>query len=177
MSEDAAAEKASAPKRVPLTATLALVAAVAIVEGIGFYTVTKLFGGGPQVAYGEGEEQGNVLDGEEAGRVSMTVETEVLTRFKVPNDKRGRLYVYDFDLAVKVPRHREADAARLVAERRGELSDRIARIVRAADPTVLHEPELKTLRLQLQHAMGEVAGDQDLILEVLIPRCVPIRSD
>jgi hypothetical protein len=177
MSEDAASEKVAPRKTSRVTVTLALVAGVAIVEGIGFYTVTKLFGGGPQVAFGEGGPQGNVLDGVEAGGVSMTVETEVLSRFKVPNDKRGRLYVYDLDLAIKVPRHREAEAARLVSERQGELSDRIARIVRAADPAVLHEPELKTLRLQLQHAMGEVAGDQDLILEVLIPRCVPIRSD
>ena len=65
----------------------------------------------------------------------------------------------------------------LAKERLREISDRVARIVRAADPAVLHEPELKTLRMQLQHAVGEVAGDQDAIIEILIPRCVPIRSD
>ncbi len=161
--------------RVPMT--LALVVGIAIVEGIGFYTATKMFGGGPQVAHGAGEEEGHLLDGEEAGAAPITIEIEVLKRFKVPNDKRGRLYIYDFDVALKVPGHREDDANQLVAERQREISDRAARIIRGADPAVLHEPELKTLRMQLQHAIGEVIGDQDIILEVLIPRCVPIRSD
>jgi hypothetical protein len=177
MSEDADPKKASPPRTARLSTTLALVLGVAVVEGIGFYAATKIFGGGPQVAYGEGEGRENVLDGDEAGAVPKTVEAEVLTRFKVPNDKRGRLYIYDFDLAIKVPHDRAAEAARLVAERQREISDRVARIVRAADPAVLHEPELKTLRLRLQQAIGEVAGDENLIIEVLIPRCVPIRSD
>lgn len=157
--------------------TLALVGGVAIVEGIGFYTVTKMFGGGPQVAYGEGESEGHVLDGEEPSAIPKTVEVGLLSRFRVPNDQRGRLYIYDFDVAMKVPGHRAKEATQLVKERQSEISDRIARIVRAADPAVLHEPALKTLRMQIQHAVGEIAGDQDVIVEVLIPRCVPMRSD
>lgn len=160
-----------------MTMTLALVAGVAIVEAIGFYAATRFFGGGPQVAYGEGSEGGNVLDGEDPGALPKTTEIEVLSNFKVPNDKRGRLYIYDFDLAIKTAGYREAEVKRLIGERSREISDRFARIVRAADPAVLHEPELKTLRMQAQHAVGEVIGDQDAIIEVLIPRCVPIRSD
>lgn len=178
MPEDEGPEKGTSPKkksRVPMT--LALVAVIAIVEGVGFYAATKMFGGGPQVAHGAGESGGHLLDGEEAGATSVTAEVGVLENFKVPNDKRGRLYVYDFDVALKVPAYREADAIQLVADRRREISDRVARVVRAADPAVLHEPELKTLRMQLQHAIGEVVGDQDIIVEVLIPRCVPLRSD
>jgi len=177
MSEEGAPNKQDTKKKSRVTMALAVVVVVALVEGVVFYAATKLFGGGPQVAHGAGEPQGNLLDGPEAGLLADTVEVEVLTKFKVPNDKRGRLYIYDFDVAVKVPGHRQAEAAQLVTERRRELSDRVARIVRAADPSVLHEPALKTLRLQLQHAIGEVAGDQELVVEVLIPRCVPIRSD
>jgi flagellar basal body-associated protein FliL len=178
MPETEAAQKETHSKkksRVPMT--LALVVGIAIVEGAGFYTVTKIFGGGPQIAHGAGTEEGHLLDGEEAGAAPVTVEVEVLKSFKVPNDRRGRLYVYDFDVALKVPGHREEEAGKLVSDRQREISDRIARVVRAADPAVLHEPELKTLRMQLQHAIGEAVGDQDLIVEVLIPRCVPIRSD
>jgi len=178
MPEDEAPQKEASPKkktRVPMT--LALVVGIAIVEGIGFYTATKMFGGGPQVAHGAGESEGHLLEGEEAGTASVTAEVGVLENFKVPNDKRGRLYVYDFDVALKVPAYREEDATQLVTERKREISDRVARVVRAADPAVLHEPELKTLRMQLRHAIGEVVGDQEIIVEVLIPRCVPIRSD
>lgn len=177
MPDEPTPEKKTARKRSRVTTAIALVTGVAIVEGLGFYAVTKLFGGGPQVAYGEGEARGHVLDGEEAGGMPYTAEVEVLAKFKVPNDKRGRLYIYDFDVALKVPARRAEEANRLVKERKRELSDRVARIVRAADPMVLHEPELKTLRMQLQRAIAKVAGDQDLIIEVLIPRCVPIRSD
>lgn len=178
MPNDEAPQKQSSPKkksRVPMT--LALVVGIGVVEGVGFYAVTKMFGGGPQIAHGAGGREGHLLDGEEANQAPVTVEVEVLQNFKVPNDKRGRLYVYDFDVALKVPGRREEDATKLVNDRQREISDRIARVVRAADPAVLHEPELKTLRMQLQHAIGEVVGDQDMIVEVLIPRCVPIRSD
>ncbi len=178
MPEDEAPQTETSPKkksRVPMT--LALVVGIAVVEGIGFYAATKMFGGGPQVAHGAAESEGHLLEGEEAGAASVTAEVGVLENFKVPNDKRGRLYIYDFDVALKVPAYREEDAKQLVTDRKREISDRVARVVRAADPAVLHEPELKTLRMQLQHALGEVVGDQDIIVEVLIPRCVPIRSD
>lgn len=164
-------------KRLRVPKTLAIVVGVTVVEGIGFYAATKLFGGGPQIAYGVEGREGHLLDGEEAGDVAATVEIELLSKFKAPNDRRGRLYIYDFDVALKVPGYREEEATQLVSERHSELSDRVARVVRSADPAVLHEPTLKTLRVQLRHVIGEVVGDQDLIVEVLIPRCVPLRAD
>ena len=171
------AEQQNQPKKARIPKTLILVVVIAIVEGAGFYTATKLFGGGPQVAHGADEVEGHVLDGEQATDVAVTAEIDVLRQFKVPNDKRGRMYIYDFDVVLKVPSSREEDATKLVEKRKGEISDRVARIVRGADPGVLHEPELKSLRMQLQHAIGEVVGDPDIIIEVLIPRCVPVRTD
>ena len=159
-----------------MTTMLALVLGVTIVEGVGFYVATKLLGGGPQTTYG-GEGQPHVLDGEAPTGPLTTVEVELLSKFRVPNDKRGRLYVYDFDITAKIPGRRQEEAGTLVAERQGEIADRVAQIVRAADPAVLREPALKTLRMQIQHAVGEVLGDQDLLVEVLIPRCVPTRHD
>jgi len=163
-------------KKSRLTKTLALVLGIAVIEGAGFFGVTKFFGGGPQNTYGE-EADAHVLDGEEAQDIAKTVEIEMLERFRVPNDRSGRLYTYDISVALKIPGAREEDAVQLVADRNREISDRVARIIRAADPPVLREPELKTIRTQLRQAIGEVIGDQDLIVEVLIPRCVPIRSD
>jgi flagellar basal body-associated protein FliL len=164
-------------KRRRIPKTLVIVIAVATVEAVGFYGVTKLFGGGPQVAHGAEEGEGHLLDGEDPGSVPVTAEVAFLSDFRVPNSKNGRLYTYNFDIAVKVAGRRQEEMKALVAERKNELSDRVARIVRAADPPVLNEPELKTLRMQIKHEIGAVAGDQDLVLEVLIPRCQPIRSD
>ena len=177
MAEKPPSEETTPKKKSRVPFTLALVLGVAVLEGAGFFVATKFFGGGPTIAYGEGEDQGHVLDGEEPGTTPQTIEVPVVEKFRAPNDKRGRAYVYDFDVTIKVPGHRGEEATQLVSDRKGELEDRIARIVRGADPAVLHEPELKALRLQLQHAIGEVAGDPDLVVEVLIPRCVPIRTD
>jgi hypothetical protein len=178
MPEDEKPQEAPTPrKRIRVPKTLALVVVIGIVEGAGFYLATKLFGGGPQVAHGAGTGQGHLLDGKEVGEVPVTVEIALSEKFRVPNDKRGRLYIYDFDVTLKVPGQREEEANQIVTKRQSELSDHVARVVRAADPTVLQEPELKTLRMQLQHCIGEVLGDQDMIVEVLIPRYVPIRSD
>jgi hypothetical protein len=57
----------------------------------------------------------------------------------------------------------------------GEIADAVASIVRSLDPRYLNEPDLKTFRLQVQRALGEIAADPDLIQAVLIPRCVPMR--
>jgi hypothetical protein len=163
-------------KRLPKTAVL--IAIVSVVEGGIFFGVMKMFGGGPQVAHGATEGD-NVLHGESPAQneKGSSVEVELLQKFRVPNDKSGRLFIYDFDLSVKVSSKRKEEIEKLVSERKGELSDRVARIVRGNDPAVLNEADLKTIRTLLRNAIGELAGDPEIVQEVLIPRCVPIRSD
>lgn len=162
-------------RRIP-TAVI-LIVGVTVFEAVGFYTATKLFGGGTQLAHGADSEGGNLLDGDPAAGASVSSEVALLRNFKVPNADGGRQYIYDFDITIKTPAHRNEEATKLFKEREGEISDRIARIVRRAERPQLNEPELKSLRVQIQHAIGEVAGDQELVIEVLIPRCVPIRAD
>jgi hypothetical protein len=41
---------------------------------------------------------------------------------------------------------------------------------------MLHEPELKTLRLKIRHMLNELLGDSEVVIEVLIPTCVPMRA-
>src|SRR5262249_46281158 len=151
---------------------------VSVVEGGIFFGVMKMFGGGPQVAHGATAGE-NVLHGEnptEKDKVT-SVEGEMLQKFHVPNDKSGHLFIYDFNFARKVASKRKEEVEKVVTERKGELSDRVARIVRGNDASVLNEADLKSLRTQLRNAIGELAGDQEIVQEVLIPRCVPIRSD
>lgn len=153
--------------------TLIIVAIVAVVEGAGFYAVSRIFGGGPQTAIAaEGE---HLTEGDDPAPSQQTVEIELFQGFRVPNDKRGALHVYDFDVVLKVYAEDAEMVQSIVDTRRGEISDLVARIIRAADPPVLHEPELTTLRLKIRHVLGEIAGDPEKILEVLIPRFLPIR--
>lgn len=153
--------------------TLIIVAIVAVVEGAGFYAVARIFGGGPQTAIAaEGE---HLTEGDDPTPEQQTVEIELLTGFRVPNDKRGAMHVYDFDVLLKVYQADAEAVQAIVDTRRGEISDLIARIVRAAEPAMLHEPELTTLRLKIRHVLGEMVGDPEKVLEVLIPRFLPIR--
>lgn len=177
MPEDEAKQEETPKKKPRVPMAVVLIVGVTIVEAIGFYAVTKLTGGGTQIAHGAGSEQGDLLEGEQASASGASAEVSVLQNFKVPNSDGGRQFIYDFDITIKTVDHRQEDVQKLVEERKGEISDRIARIVRRAKRAQLHEPDLKTLRVQIQHALGEIAGDQEIALEVLIPRCVPIRAD
>ena len=177
MAEEEKQETTEPKKKRRIPMAVILIVGVTVVEAVGFFAATKIFGGGAQVAHGADSEGGNLLDGDPAAGSSGSSEVVLLRSFKVPNADGGRQYIYDFDITIKTPSHRNEEAMKLFEERAGEISDRIARIVRRAERPQLNEPELKSLRVQIQHAIGEVAGDQELVLEVLIPRCVPIRAD
>lgn len=166
----------SKPRKSLPVKLIVTVLVVAVVEGAGFFAASTMFGGGPKLAYGE-ESGENVLAGEEPAADATTVEVSVLSKFKVPNRKSGRLMLFDLDLSVKVPSARAEEMKTLVTERQSEISDRVARIVRNASPEQLLEAELKSIRVQFIHAFGEIARDAELVQEVLIPRCVPIRAD
>jgi hypothetical protein len=78
---------------------------------------------------------------------------------------------------VKVAKAKQPAIEALVNSRKGELSDRVARIIRGNDAAVLNEADLKTLRTQVRNTLGDLAGDPEVIQEVLIPRCVPMRTE
>lgn len=178
MPEESQAAEAPAKSKRKFPKTAVIIAIVSVVEAGLFFGIMKMVGGGPQVAHGATEND-HALHGEDPTEKEKvaSVEVELLTKFRVPNDKSGQLFIYDFDLAVKVSSKRKEDIEKLVAERKGELSDRVARIMRGNEAAVLNEADLKTLRTQLRNAIGELVGDPEVIQEVLIPRCVPIRTN
>ena len=59
------------------------------------------------------------------------------------------------------------------------IKDRVRTIIAQNDPEKLgggSEPGLETLRRQVKHQLDGIIGE-GLIDEVLIPKCIPIRSD
>lgn len=169
----APAEPAPAAKKKGLPKTLILIGGITVAEAILFFVAFKLMGGGPSTTHGD--EHGSVVQGPEPAAEVADVEVELLAKFRVPNSVQGKTWLYDLDLVVKVPAHRKADMENLKTTRMGEIADSVASIVRSLDPRYLNEPDLKTFRLQVQRALGEIAADPDLIQAVLIPRCVPMR--
>lgn len=133
-------------------------------------------GGHGEAAGGKGGHEGGATYVKKSAP-NATAEVKVLTKFRVPNSKSGRNYVYDFDIAAVVPEARKAEAEKLITDKGGEIADRAAQIIRSADAKVLAEDDFETLRMQMRQTLVRICGDEKLIVRVLIPRCVPMRTD
>jgi flagellar basal body-associated protein FliL len=156
--------------------TIGVILAVAVLEAGVFFVALKWFGGDAELAYGESGE--HLLEENQVAEVK-TAEVALLKGFRVPNDKDGRLRIYDIDVTVVVPADNEVRHGEIVSaieERRAELSDRAAQIIRSAGPRVMNEDDYRTLRHQFQRAFTDVLRDPDAVVRVLIPRCVPMRG-
>ena len=107
-----------------------------------------------------------------------TAEVQVLD-FKAQNKQTGRLILYDLSVFVVVKSESESQVKDTIAARKALITDRIRTIIAQNDPEKLgggSEPGLETLRRQVKHQLDEIVGD-GLIEEVLIPRCIPFRTD
>ena len=160
-------------RKIPKTAVI--IAAVTVVEAAGFFGAMKMFGGGPSDMYGADGE--HYVQGNDPTTQLATAEVMVLKKTKIPNSKSGRAYIYDMDVAVVVTSDREEEMKELVEKRGGEIGDRISMIVRSASPDVLEDPEFLTLKMKFREALNKIAGDDTLVLRVLIPRSVQMRAD
>jgi len=174
MAEEEAAKPEPAQKS-GAAVTWAIVAAVALLEGAGFFVFLKFFGGGPGVSHGA--SSAHVVAPEPQPQEPSSVEVVVLQRFRVPNSKSGQTLIYDFDLSVVVPASRKAEMEQAVKNRFAEISDRVSQTIRQSSPRVLGEDDFTTLRQLLKQNLDEIARDNQLIQRVLIPRCVPLKTD
>lgn len=116
-------------------------------------------------------------EAEDEEPVAAIVEIVLAKGFKVINNKTGRLYIYDFDIAVTVAGKNKARAEKIVKERQQEIADVISQVIRGADQKMLGEDDLRILRQHILRGLADVAEDEDLFQKVLIPRCVPLRAD
>ena len=172
-------EPAAPPKTKNSTVvTLMIVLIVAGIEAAAFFVAMKYLGGGPSPSFGASGEHVMEGDGEGAGEDGAdSGEVVLLERFRVPNDKSGSTIIYDFDISVVVPAERRAEMEEVIATRASEIRDRAAQTIRQASKRVLDEDDFGTLRMLLKLALSEIVGDDEMIKKVLIPRCVPMRTD
>jgi flagellar basal body-associated protein FliL len=192
--EQAATKPASKSKRLPLI--LGLVLGVAIAEGAAFFLVFKMNGGGPTAAKAEGSHaestpaegakaeggHGSKTEGEAAApaatsQPATTAEVTVLRNLRVPNEKSGRMWIYDLDISVVVSAGEKERVEGLVKQRGGEIGDTLARIIRSAPDRMLRETDLRALRYQVLEALRSISGEENLVQKVLIPRFVPIPAN
>lgn len=181
--KEVSADKSAAPAKKKQTfMMLGILVAVMLVEGGGIYFAVKFFGGGPVDAAaagltptaGTGEGHGGDAHG--APAVAQSAELPV-TKFKAPNLKTGRLYLYEIEIYARTSQEKAEDLKKRLEANKATIDDRLNRVIRSSEPQDLQEDGLETLRRQIRHELSQVVGDEKMIEEILIPKCTPFKVD
>jgi flagellar basal body-associated protein FliL len=185
-----------------LSKTPVLLGGVMILEAGVLLMGVKMFGGaGPRSAAGADlvlEHAPKAEDGHSGGADSghggghdnsaaspatkvdkkKAVEVQVLD-FRAPNKQSGRTFLYDVTIFAVTKAEHEKHVKDTIAGREALIKDRVRTIIAQSDPEKLgggSEPGLETLRRQVKYQLDEIVGE-GIIDEVLVPRCIPFRSD
>jgi flagellar basal body-associated protein FliL len=175
-----------------LAKTPVLMGGVMLLEAVVLFAGFKFLGGGaPKSADGAdtakletesgggGGHGGGGGDGKAAPiDKKKTVEINVLD-FKAPNKLSGRTFLYDVSIYLVTKNEFAEQVRQTIKDRDALIKDRIRTIIAQSDPEKLgggSEPGLETLRRQVKYQLDEIVGEQ-MISEVLVPRCIPFRTD
>jgi flagellar basal body-associated protein FliL len=148
---------------------LAAILGVMLLEGVGVFVIMRMTG---EPAAGHAGEV--AVDPAEL-LAKMDAEVSLGTCDAV-NKKSGQSLVIHIVVSARVAADKLNHVTRLIERRESTIKDRIQMILRSADPQHLNEPNLDTLKRQLKFAMEDILGDEELILEVLIPQILQTRS-
>jgi len=190
-----------------LTKMPVLLGGVMLIEAVVLFAGFKFLGGGaPKVVVGADlvkEEGGHSEGGEkkegghgeastkegghgEAGGSADAPKAKgspseiVVVEMKAPNKMSGRTFVYDVSIYAVTKSEHEDEVKKTFKAREALIKDRIRTIIAQSDPEKLgggSEPGLETLRRQVKYQLDEIVGGEKIIDEVLVPRCIPFRTD
>jgi len=138
--------------------------------------------GGEHAAKPAEGEHGAAKEGEaaaaEPGDPKKSAELS-LVEFRAPNKQSGRTYLYDVSIWVSVKGDKKAAVAAAIKDNEALIKDRVRTIIAQLEPDKLgggSEPGLETLRRQVKYQLETIIGDR-MVDEVLVPRCIPFRTD
>jgi flagellar basal body-associated protein FliL len=162
------AEERGAPRKRGGMRMLVAAVVVVLLEA-GTVAVTVKMSAGPRPA---------IADPPVAATAEAVVkDTEVkLVEAKLYNSQSGKLWLYDMQVVAKVSEKNREKVTELFAEHESEIRDRIRTIIASSDPKSLAEPGLETIRRQIAYQLDQDIG-KELVKEVLIPKCTPIRAE
>jgi flagellar basal body-associated protein FliL len=194
---DHAAKKSGGIKAL-LTKLPVLLGGVMTVEAVILIAVLKMMGGGPADASAEsgiphGDEAAHVEEGGH-GKAPADAHGEapvgtgidpkkptevVIVEFRAPNKRSGRTFLYDVSIYAVVRGKNKPAVEAAIKDRGALIKDRVRTIIAQSDPEKLGggtEPGLETLRRQVKHQLDDILGE-GIVEEVLVPRCIPFRTD
>lgn len=160
-------EKGAKKSKLPLI----IVTALMLGEGAAIFIVAKImFGPSPlepataaQVATVESDSANPAV-----APVDQMAEVDIAD-CRPSNKATGRLQTYRLRVSALV---RSGDAEKvggLVESNRARIEDRVNFVVRSAEPHHLEEPGLETIKRRMKRELDQILGDEQLILEILIP--------
>jgi flagellar basal body-associated protein FliL len=178
-----------------LAKTPVLLGGAMIIEAAVLFAGFKYLGGAPQHAAGADlttethteEPQGETkpADNHHEGKTGAPavdkkkpVEIQIVD-FRAPNKQSGRTFLYDVTIFAVTKAEYKERVESTIKEREALIKDRVRTIIGQMDPEKLgggSEPGLETLRRQVKYQLDEIAGE-GMIDEVLVPRCIPFRTD
>jgi flagellar basal body-associated protein FliL len=183
------AKKAGLLKKTPV-----LVGGVMILEAAILAAGFKFIGGGPKPASGadlvaeesaaEGNDGGHGAPAKDAHGKPITIDKKKqvelpVMEFRAPNNRSGRTFLYDISIYAVAKNEKAEKVKATLEERSATIKDKVRTIIAQSDPEKLgpaSEPGLETLRRQIKYQLEEVVGE-GMIDEVIIPRCIPFRTD
>jgi flagellar basal body-associated protein FliL len=173
---DKPAEK---PKGGLLTKMPVVLGGVMVLEAVVLFAGFHFLGHKPEAAAGaemattEGEGEKGKSKGDK-----KTVEVQVVD-FKALNRANGRMMLYSTSIFVVTKAENEDKVKDKFKDNKALIEDRIRTIIAESDPEKLDgasEPGLETLRRQVKYQLDGILGD-GVIEEVLVPQCIPFRTD
>ena len=170
-----------------LTKTPVLMGGVMLLEAVVLFAGFKFLGAGAPPADAAhianlDDGHGNSGHGDDGKAPPLdkrkTVEVNVLD-FKAPNKLSGRTFLYDVSIYLVTKSEHAESVKQTIKDREALIKDRVRTIIAQSDPEKLgggSEPGLETLRRQVKYQLDEIIGEE-MISEVLVPRCIPFRTD
>jgi flagellar basal body-associated protein FliL len=183
---EAAPAAASAPAKGQgggmLTKTPVLLGGVMVIEAIVLFAGFKFITGGAKNANAADltvPDKAKV-DGDKGGATDASATAEIqLLDSRFPNKQNGHTFLYDIQIFLSCKKEVADKIKPMIADHEALIQDRVRTIIAQSDPDKLgggSEPGLETLRRQVKYQLDEIVGD-GLIDDVLIPRCIPFRTD
>jgi flagellar basal body-associated protein FliL len=166
-----------------LAKTPVILGGVMLVEAVVLIGGFKFISGGPKTAAAvELQTETSAKEGDaKGGTPDQKAPVEIpLVDFRAPNKLSGRTFLYDVNIVVTTKMVTADKVKDLISSRDALIKDRIRTIIAEMDPEKLgggSEPGLETLRRQVKYQLDQILGDDKLIDEVLVPRCIAFRTD
>ncbi len=142
-----------------------IIAGVMIVEGVGVFAFSRFMSPGPPEAMA-GEEAG---EGDGAFLVDDEYAEIALASCRPTNRNGPKVATVRIRVSALVRADLLEKMKERVTQMQSRIDDRVNFVVRSADQKHLNEPGLETIKRQLKREMDLLFGDEELIIDVLVP--------